>query len=180
MGNDLKEIIEGCMGNDRSSQFKLYKLLAPKLMLVCKRYMPNREEAEDALQEIFLKIYKKLDQYKWEGEFYGWARKLAVNTLINKYHQIYPKQSITNSIENINPGSYDNISGSLEKEDLMKMISLLPYEKRVVFNLHAIEGYEHKEIGEMLGISEVHSRNMLFHARKELMGFIKKTNEVYG
>ncbi len=134
---------------------------------VCLQYAGNEEEANDILQEGFIKIFENLSSYRFEGSFEGWMRRIMVNTALEKYrekHNLYRVDDIDslNEIEaEIEVGEYTG----LEAEDLLNMIQALPPQYKIVFNLFAIEGYSHKEIGEMLGISPSTSKSNLSRAR---------------
>ena len=134
---------------------------------VCLQYAGNEEEANDILQEGFIKIFENLSSYRFEGSFEGWMRRIMVNTALEKYrekHNLYRVDDIDslNEIEaEIEVGEYTG----LEAEDLLNMIQALPPQYKIVFNLFAIEGYSHKEIGEILGISPSTSKSNLSRAR---------------
>jgi RNA polymerase sigma factor (sigma-70 family) len=134
---------------------------------VCLQYAGNEEEANDILQEGFIKIFENLSSYRFEGSFEGWMRRIMVNTALEKYrekHNLYRVDDIDslNEIEaEIEVGEYTG----LEAEDLLNMIQALPPQYKIVFNLFAIEGYSHKEIGEILGITPSTSKSNLSRAR---------------
>ncbi len=161
----------------------LYRKYAAKMMAICLRYCKNRAEAEDVLQEGFIKIFQKIDQFRMQGSFEGWIRRIIVNTAINNYHsssRYHNQQDIDDLIETSDltesiPEENYRLNGSITKDKLMGMIQALPDGYRLVFNLFAIEGYTHKEIAEMLQISENTSKSQLSKARKTLK---RKINEL--
>lgn len=164
---EIRNIINGCLKGNRRDQELLYRRHAPKLYAVCMQYSGNDEEARDILQEGFIKIFENLNHYKYEGNFEGWMRRIIVNTALEKFrsrHNLYRVDDIDQIPElDAEPDSED-YSG-LDAEDLMEIIRELPPKYRMVFNLFAIEGYSHKEIGQMVNISEGTSKSNLARAR---------------
>jgi len=164
---EIRNIINGCLNGNRRDQELLYRRHAPKLYAVCLQYSGNDEEARDILQEGFIKIFENLIHYKYEGSFEGWMRRIIVNTALEKYrsrHNLYRVDDIDQIPElDAEPDSED-YSG-LDAEDLMEIIRELPPKYRMVFNLFAIEGYSHKEIGQMVNITEGTSKSNLARAR---------------
>lgn len=164
---EIRNIINGCLKGNRRDQELLYRRHAPKLYAVCMQYSGNDEEARDILQEGFIKIFENLIHYKYEGAFEGWMRRIIVNTALEKFrsrHNLYRVDDIDQIPElDAEPDSED-YSG-LDAEDLMEIIRELPPKYRMVFNLFAIEGYSHKEIGQMVNISEGTSKSNLARAR---------------
>lgn len=164
---EIRNIINGCLNGNRRDQELLYRRHAPKLYAVCLQYSGNDEEARDILQEGFIKIFENLIHYKYEGSFEGWMRRIIVNTALEKYrsrHNLYRVADIDQIPElDAEPDSED-YSG-LDAEDLMEIIRELPPKYRMVFNLFAIEGYSHKEIGQMVNITEGTSKSNLARAR---------------
>jgi len=164
---ESKEIIKGCLSGSRRDQELLYRRYAPRLYAVCLQYSGNTEEARDVLQEGFIKIYENLQHFNHEGSFEGWMRRIIVNTALEKYRSKYYLNKI-DDIDNVaepmaEPESED--FAGLEAYDLLNIIMELPPKYRMVFNLYAIEGYSHKEIGGMLSISEGTSKSNLSRAR---------------
>ena len=164
---EIKNIINGCLKGDRRDQEILYRRYAARLYAVCLQYSGNDEEARDILQEGFIKIYENLAHYKYEGSFDGWVRRIMVNTALEKFrirHNLYRVDDIDQIPEpNAEPDNEDY--AGLEARDLMEIIRELPPRYRIVFNLFAIEGYSHKEIGGMMSISEGTSKSNLSRAR---------------
>ncbi len=139
------------------------------MLAVCMRYARHRMEAEDMLQDAFVKVFEHLGQFQFKGALEGWIRRIVVNTAI----KAYDRKSFTHEQIGIDP-TWDSASDlplsdmQLQEEDLLNLINRLPDGYRIVFNLYAIEGYSHQEIGEMLGIQESTSRSQLVKARKQL------------
>lgn len=166
----LKRIWEGCKANDRKQQELLYKILAPKMLAVCMRYTTDRDEAQDVMQEGFIKIFKNINNYRGEGSLEGWIRRIMVHSAISRYRKLKPILLCEEVSENSTPCYTSDQTNTMEAKELMKMIQQLPGNYRSVFNLYAIEGYSHQEIGSMLGITELLSRTTLHRAR----GILKK------
>lgn len=165
--SETKEIIKGCLAGDRRDQELLYRRHASKLYSVCLQYSGNDEEARDILQEGFIKIFENLSNYKNEGSFEGWMRRITVNTALEKFrcrHNLYRVDDIDTIQEpDFDPDNQD--FAGLEANDLLEIIRELPTKYRMVFNLYAIEGYSHKEISKMVNISEGTSKSNLSRAR---------------
>lgn len=172
---DQVTLVNECINGNPIAQKKLFEKFAPKMMFVCLRYCKEKEDAEDVLQEGFIKVFSSLKKYKHEGSFEGWIRRIFVNTcldLLRKQRQL----NSTSSFEDVDYKIHDHyaFSDSLEVEDLMKIIMKLPKGYQVVFNLFAIEGYTHKEIGELLGVSEDTSKSQYFRAKASLKKYLEK------
>jgi len=165
--SDIKEIIKGCLDGNRRDQELLYRRHSSKLYAVCLQYSGNDEEARDILQEGFIKIFENLQNYKHEGSFEGWMRRIVVNTALEKFrsrHNLFRVDDIDTINEPEAEPDTEDYAG-LEAVDLLYIIRELPPKYRMVFNLYAIEGYSHKEIGNMLNISEGTSKSNLSRAR---------------
>jgi RNA polymerase sigma factor (sigma-70 family) len=168
--SDIRKIIKGCLDGNRRDQELLYRRHAAKLYAVSLQYTGSDEEAKDILQEGFIKIFENLNRYKHEGSFEGWMRKIVVNTALEKYrsrYQLYRIDDIDTISEPESDPDNEDYAG-LEAIDLLYIIRELPPKYRMVFNLYAIEGYSHKEIGNMLSISEGTSKSNLSRARNIL------------
>jgi len=164
---EIKDIISGCLKGNRRDQELLYRRYAARLYAVSLQYSGNDEEARDILQEGFIKIFENLVNYKHEGSFEGWIRRIIVNTALEKYRSKHLLQRV-DDIDQIpepeaDPDNEDY--AGLQAVDLMTIIRELPPKYRMVFNLFAIEGYSHKEIGKMMNISEGTSKSNLSRAR---------------
>ncbi|HYC84637.1 MAG TPA: RNA polymerase sigma factor [Chryseosolibacter sp.] len=168
------ELIDGCLRRDRAAQQQLYDLYSSKMYAVCYRYVRDAMEAEDILVTAFAKIFERISQFKREGSFEGWIRRIMVNealTHLRKARMMYLETEIE---EADRQPDYDKINDHLEAEDLLQMIEQLPAGYRVVFNMYAIDGYSHKEIAEHLGISENTSKSQLSRARTFLQKLLAR------
>ncbi|MCD8208084.1 MAG: sigma-70 family RNA polymerase sigma factor [Bacteroidales bacterium] len=168
------KLIELCKEGNRIAQKAVYDRLAPKMFPVCIRYVGDRGVAEDMLQDGFVTLFSKLDTYKGDGSFEGWARRIFVNTCL-MYLRKKDALKMSEDIDlarNISSGWSDQVQNIGYKE-LMKLITSMPNGFRTVFNLYVLEGFSHKEIAEMLGITEVTSRTQLSRARLWLQGKLK-------
>ncbi len=162
----LTQLIKSSIAGDRISQGKLYELLAPSMFTVCLRYSKNREEAEDLVQEGFIRMFKSLQQYRWEGSFEGWVKKIMVNNALQKFRNKSQLHAVVD-IEDIHFELTDseNIIAQLGTKELLKMVQTLPPSYQMVFNLYVFEGMKHKEISVLLGIAEGTSKSNLSGAR---------------
>lgn len=175
--NTVATCIEACKKNDRIAQEKLYKMYHGKLLSMCMRYFDNREDALDALNQGFLKIFKNLDAYDTTQEFAGWAYRIVQNTAIDLVRKHLRKEKKFQLFEikddvKVSPNAIQN----LYAQDLLGLMHKLPLTTRVVFNLFAIEGYGHQEIAEKLNMSVGTSKWHVNNGRKKL----KKWMENYG
>lgn len=143
----------------------LFEKFAPRIMTVCRRYAANHQEAEDIMQETFIRVFSKLHQFKFEGSFEGWVTRIAAHCAIRyvkqamfEYQEILPDESHVNS----------EALGNLNEEELLGLIQEMPAGYRIIFNLYAIDGYSHDEIAKLLNIEPVTSRTQLMKARKLL------------
>ncbi len=172
-------LVKGCIAGNRKCQSELYVLYAPKLMVVALRYARRREEAEDILQESFIKIFRSLAQFKGEGSLEGWMRRVTVNTALDFYRSKVHLNPVV-SMDVVDERNYTNedIFGNINAKDLVRMVQNLPAACRLVFNLYVFEGYKHKEIAVLLNISEGTSKSNLYDARLLLQRSIKKSKSV--
>lgn len=180
MNNNLDfQLIDSCIKGDRAAQKVLYDRLAPRMFPICIRYIGDREQAEDILQEGFITLFTRLDTYKGDGSFEGWARKIFVTTALMELRR-KDALKMSDDLETVRGMKTDTVTQlqSIGYKDLMKLITQLPPGFRTVFNMYAIEGYSHKEIGEILGISETTSRTQLSRARLWLQNKIKEIENV--
>lgn len=160
-----KDWIEGCKRQNREAQHALFNFFSGKMYTLCCRYVKNKMEAEDVMVVAFTKIFERIDQYKNEGSFEGWIRKVMVNeslSYLRKNKNMYLETDIEAADRELN---FEKLDSQLQADDLMKMVEALPTGYRIVFNLYAIDGYSHQEIADQLGISENTSKSQLSRAR---------------
>ncbi|PLX01224.1 MAG: RNA polymerase subunit sigma-70 [Marinilabiliales bacterium] len=165
---DEAQIIVRCKKNDKRAQKDLYDHYAPVLLGLAMRYVYDKAEAEDILQEAFLKIFIKIKQYSGKGSFEGWMKRIVINTAIGNFRK-NNKHYHHHDIVDINETEIENYviyDADFTKEELYSVIRSLPEGYRMVFNLYAIEGYKHKEIAEMLSVDITTSKSQFSRARK--------------
>ena len=163
-----KKLIEACIKGDRQAQQDLYDLFSKRMFMVCLRYTKSQQEAEDVLQDSFIKVFKNLKGYRGESRFDYWIKRIVVNTALNSQRKklyMYPMVDI-DDVKN----EFDQSKSlsNFQMEELLNMIRELPTGCQTVFNLFAIEGYSHKEIADMLKVSEGTSKSQFSRARKLL------------
>lgn len=162
----LNKLIEKCKSNDTKAQGELYKLFSSKLFSTCLKYSRSYAEAEDNLQDAFLTIFNKIEQYKNKGSFEGWLKRIAVNTVLQRYRNDKVFDIIN---ENIAEDVEIEIEGDTISIDyLLNIIQQLPDRYRLVFNMYVLDGYSHKEIADMLNIKIGTSKSNLARARQIL------------
>ena len=174
---DDATLAEECVNGNIRAQRALFDKYASKMMGVCLRYTKNTNEAEDVLQDGFIKVYHKLKDYKKEGSLEGWIRRIMVNTALDQLRK-NARQLGDTAIDDVDykvEGS-SFIVEQLMADDLLKLIQQLPEGYKVVFNLYAIEGYSHQEIGETLGITESTSKSQYSRARAYLRERLERIN----
>jgi len=167
-------LIEGCQKNQAQAQRDVYDRFSPMMYAVCIRYIGDTEVAKDIMIQGFLKVFNKIQQFRNEGSFEGWIRRIMVNeslTFIRKNKFMHLEVDLETAERS---PDMNYVEDQIEAEELMDIINMLPPGYRTVFNLYAIEGYSHKEIGEMLGISENTSKSQLSRARKHLQDLLLK------
>lgn len=169
----LDQLIENCKSNDTKAQSELYKLFSSKLFSVCLKYSRNYVEAEDNLQDAFLTIFKKMEQYKNKGSFEGWLKRITINTVLQQYRTEKVFKIVNETIADEVELEVDEDTISIDY--LLKIIQELPDRYRLVFNLYVLDGYSHKDIAEMLDINIGTSKSNLARARQTL----KQTIEDY-
>ena len=164
-----EKLIKGCLEGIQAFQQMLYKRYAPKMLTVCMRYSGNREEAEDVLQEGFMIVFDKMPQFKMQGSFEGWVRRIMVNKSLEhilRKAAVYPVLDIDDVEDKF--VSQEEVLSAIDSKELLKMIQELPPMYKMVFNLFVFEGMGHKEISAMLDIAEGTSKSNLSDARKIL------------
>ncbi|HEY8937282.1 MAG TPA: sigma-70 family RNA polymerase sigma factor [Cyclobacteriaceae bacterium] len=172
------ELIEGCCKGNRTSQKALYDRYCRKMMVVCLRYSKSTAEAEDILQEGFVKIFNSIKTFRQEAKLETWITRIMVNTALNarrKKLYLFPMVDV----ENIDLPEEELCISSIHFSQLIEMIQSLPQGCQIVFNLFAIEGYSHKEIGELLGISEGTSKSQFARAKSLLQAKLLKESSFY-
>lgn len=174
---DEQALAKACLSGDRLAQDELYNRYAARLYTLCKRYSGNAQEAQDLLHDTFIKAFNSMRYFtpRGEGSLYGWLCRIAINLSINHVRRHRWRFIMLDSA----PGDYteeltEEDAVRVPEDKLLEMISGLPDSRRAVFNLYCIEGYSHKEIGEMLGISEKGSSGILYKARMQLVEAIKR------
>lgn len=172
----IEKLIDGCKEGNTKSQEQIYRLLAPKLFAVCLKYSKSYEEAQDNLQDGFLLIFEKINQYNFKGSFEGWAKRVIINYILQQYR----KQNVLEIVTENYPEEEeveieeDNISIDF----LTRIIQELPDRYRLVFNLYVLDGYSHKEIAEMLEINIGTSKSNLARAKTILREKIELNNNL--
>ena len=172
---ELQIIVEGCIKGKRKYQKQLFEMFYGKMMAVCMRYAKDQDEAQDMVQIGFIKIFKKLDVYNFEGSLEGWIRRIMVNTAIDQIRKnkrdpfsIEDEQRVQNIEEDVPFSKEDDEDIKIQAEAAIKAISRLSPAYRTVFNMYVMEGFTHKEIAEYLGISEGTSKSNLAKAKQKL------------
>lgn len=178
------DLIKGCIAGDRRMQEELYRRFASKMYAVCLRYANNADDAQDLLQEGFIKVYRNLHRFRAEGSFEGWIRRVFVNTSIEHFRKKSTKMSMVTDKEESNiEGADITALQRLAEKDIINIIQELSPGYRTVFNLYVVEGYSHKEIGDLLGISEGTSKSQLARAKgvlqKKIAQYLSDTQKSY-
>ena len=180
MDENLKILIQKCQDKNQGAQAELYKRFSANLFSVCLRYTDNYEDAKDCFQDGFIMIFNKISQFRFQGSFEGWMRRIMVNGCLEKYrnrnHLYVVNEEIT-----MDESSNEVIEEEWEDytyEQLLEIIRQLPDRYRQVFNLYAIENYSHQDIAEMLNISVGTSKSNLSRAKEKLKELLKKNNEI--
>ena len=163
--HNIDDLLEGCKAGNRKMQEALYMQTSSKMLAVCIRYAKDHMEAEDVLQLGYIKVFQKVKEYRGDGAFEGWIRRIMVNTAIESYRKNLRTMNVVPIEDAYEQPSTGFDFSRLGMQDLLKLIQNLADGYRVVFNMYAIEGYSHKEIAETLGISEGASKSQLSRAR---------------
>ncbi|HEY4155387.1 MAG TPA: sigma-70 family RNA polymerase sigma factor [Puia sp.] len=180
-GNEVfmteEAILQGCLKNHAAAQRELYQRYSPKMLAVCFRFAHNREDAEDMLQDGFIKVFLQIHTFQSKGAFEGWIRRIMVHTCIN---HLKKNKRFNESVDLIQASSAqvreENIPSIVQAKQIVDCIRLLPIGYRTVLNLYAIEGYSHKEISGMLDIEESTSRSQYTRARQMLEDILVRRN----
>lgn len=170
-------ILHGCLHNDSSSQRELYSRYSPKMLSVCYRFAHNREDAEDMLQEGFIKVFSQIHTFQNKGAFEGWIRRIIVHTCINNLKK---NKKFNESVDLIHANTIqvreESVPSIVQAKQVVECIRVLPIGYRTVLNLYAIEGYSHKEIAEVLDIEESTSRSQYTRAKQMLEDILIRKN----
>ena len=178
------DLIQGSIDGDRQIQEILYHRFSPKMYAVCLRYSGNPDDAQDLLQEGFIKVFKNLSKFRGDGSFEGWIRRIFVNTSIEHFRKKVNLYTVTETQEVTIEDKEWSVLDNLAEKDIITMIQELSPGYRAVFNMHVIEGYSHKEIADILGINEGTSKSQLARAkvvlRKMVENRLDKTSHIKG
>ncbi len=174
---DHHQLVKDCLKEKPAAQKMLYGLFAPAMLGVCYRYTKSIQDAEDVLQEGFVRVFRFLNQYKNEGELGAWIRRIMVNTALNylKQSKRYQNDLLFDKAD-LHVVTHNDVEMQLNTKELADLIRQLPTGYQTIFNLNAVEGYSHVEIGQMLGISENTSRSQYMRARHLLISWINNTS----
>jgi RNA polymerase sigma factor (sigma-70 family) len=175
-----QQIIKLCAKHDRKAQQILYDRYSRLLLGVCLRYATDKAEAEDILQDSFLKIFFNIKEYSGSGSFIGWLRKVAVNTAITHYHKNlkYRYHVDIGDYISVETGTSSFEEDFFTSDELFKVLNELPAGYRMVFNLYAVEGYKHKEIAELLGIDTNTSKSQYSRAKAVIRDKLEKLGKL--
>ncbi len=170
-----EQMLQGCLKNDASVQEALYNRFSPRMLGVCYRFARNREDAEDMMQEGFIKVFSQIHQFRGQGALEGWIRRIVVHTCINILKK---NKKFSDSVDLFHASTLhlkeDNIPSLLQAKQVVECIRLLPLGYRTVLNLYAIEGYSHREIASILDIEESTSRSQYTRAKSMLEDILLK------
>ncbi len=172
---DDATLINDCVKGNAKAQKMLFDKFAPKMMTVCLRYSSDSMDAEDVLQDGFVKVFNKIVDFKMDGSLEGWIRRIMVNTALDAIRK-NKKYAMDANIDEVGYkiSNSESASDNMEAEDLMKLVNSMPEGYKLVFNLFAIEGYSHKEISELMNISENTSKSQYSRARSYLRTLLEK------
>ena len=175
-----EELIRGCIREEAACQKEVFNRYASRMLGVCNRYARNTADAEDILQDAFIKIFDKIHQFKFEGSFEGWIRRIMVNTALKKYSlRRYDKEVVGYEIKDRDEsGAEPSAYAHLTQKEILELINNLPDGYRLIFNLYVIEGFQHEEIAEMLHIQPGTSRSQLVKARTMLQKQILELQKI--
>ncbi len=173
-----ENLIKGCCKGEARAQKQLFERYAPRMLTVCRRYITDNDQAEDVMLVAWVKVFERIGQFRGQGSFEGWLRRVMVNeslTWLRQNKQMYLHTDLDEADRSPDLGVLEN---HLEAEDIMKMVQQLPAGYRTVFNLYAIEGYSHKEIAKTLDITENTSKSQLSRARLHLQKLLLASESV--
>ena len=171
--HDEISLIKACSNGDSKAFRKIYEIHSGTMYSICLRYMNNEDEAKDALQEGFIKVFKNISKFKFTGSFEGWMKRIFVNSSIELIRKRKMHLDVSELNSNELPLTAKIETGSMDAEKMMTLVQQLPEGYRTVFNMFIVDGYSHKEISDYLEISESTSKTQLFKARKQLQEWLK-------
>ena len=170
---DEISLIEACQRGENKALKKLYDIHSGTMYAICLRYMNNEDEAKDALQEGFIKVFKNIDKFRFTGSFEGWLKRIFVNTSIEQIRKRKVHLDVNEMKGDLQLIDSSSATSTMDAEKMMKLVQQLPEGYRTVFNMFVVDGYSHKEISAELEISESTSKSQLFKARKQLQVWLK-------
>lgn len=173
-----QKLVKQCLRGDGRAQRELYDKFSPQMLTVCRRYVKSTEDAEEVLSNAFIKVFNKIDQYTGDGALGGWIRRIMVNESLN-FIRYQKNLFVEVEEENHSHFAHEELGDQIDADHLMALIDELPLGYKTVFNLYAIEGFGHKEIGDMLGVSENTSKSQLSKARKHLQNKLSQGQLLY-
>ena len=171
--HDEISLIKACSNGDSKAFRKIYEIHSGTMYSICLRYMNNEDEAKDALQEGFIKVFKNISKFKFTGSFEGWMKRIFVNSSIELIRKRKMHLDVSELNSNELPLTAKIETGSMDAEKMMTLVQQLPEGYRTVFNMFIVDGYSHKEISDYLDISQSTSKTQLFKARKQLREWLK-------
>jgi|TARA_B110000093_G_C12967415_1_gene410355 RNA polymerase sigma-70 factor (ECF subfamily) len=171
--HDEISLIKACSSGDNNAFKKIYDQHSPVMYSICLRYMKNEDEAKDALQEGFIKVFKNIGKFTFSGSFEGWMKRIFVHTSIEQIRKRKKHLDVSELNSNEIKLTSKIETGAMDAEKMMTLVQQLPDGYRTVFNLFIVDGYSHREISERLGINENTSKSQLFKARKQLQKWLK-------
>ncbi|UXX78297.1 RNA polymerase sigma factor [Reichenbachiella carrageenanivorans] len=175
-----KQLIKGCIKGERQAQEQLYQLFSARMFAICLRYTKAQQEAEDVLQESFIKVFKQIKSYKGEASLVFWIKRIVINTALNSQRgklYLYPMVDVE-ELKTTYEEAHDVADYTME--ELMQLVKDLPDSSQIIFNLYAIEGYKHQEIAELLNISVGTSKSQYSRAKALLRERMKGNKVKYG
>lgn len=176
-----RDLIANCKNGQLKAQRILYERFSGSMYMICLRFTKDEAEAQDVLQEAFIKVFRNIDRFREESSLFYWIKRIVINTAINYQRSQLFLHTDLEKAENNHISSVDEAISEYNYEDLLKLLQSLPDGCRIIFNLHAIEGYKHKEIAEKLGISEGTSKSQYNRARILLQQMVMQTEKtIYG
>ncbi|MEG1635161.1 MAG: sigma-70 family RNA polymerase sigma factor [Rikenellaceae bacterium] len=171
----IDDIVKRCKNGDRAAWKQLYDVFAPKMFAICRRYFPYDNTANDLLHDGFIKVFSKIDNFRGEGSFEGWMRRVFVTMALERLR--HDKKMVFGDCEmaaSEDSGDYDQLLERISQNELLKLMESMPLGYRTVLKLYCVEGYSHKEIAKMLEITPETSRSQLSRAKVELKNLLKR------